>query len=160
MLTNECKPTRSLSEVAPKYVKASRICSGYPNQNKLVDALETLGPEEEDYALVYLDGHIECAYSIVQKQREIQGQYNQIKKTLALEYPQTHILLEVAAKLLHEGYQIKVLFDCNYSLKNPRFVKYIVTKHKNPSSSYITMQYHPFNDYLHIYPDELNHLLN
>lgn len=161
MLTKSVfSPNKPLSEIAPLYRKASTICSGYPNQNNLVEALESLGPEEQNFALVYLDGHIERASSIVQKGREIHGQYHYLKNTLALEFPQHHILLEVAAKLINEGYQIKLFFDCNYSLKKPKLTRYMITKHQNVSSAYISMQYNPLDEYLHIYPDEVKHLLN
>lgn len=159
MLSTLNSPIRSISEIAPKYRQASRMCAGFPNHNKLVDALDFLGSDEQPYALVYLDGHIECANSIIQKNRELQVQYHQLKHNLALEYPQQPILLEVAARLINEGYKINVFFDCNYSLRYPKFVNFTVTKHKNRSSSYISMHYMPWDEYLHFYPDEVKHLV-
>lgn len=160
MLSIDYERKNISAEIAAKYRQASSICCGYPNQNKIVNALDRLGPEEQNYALVYLDGHIECASSIVQKSREIYGQYHQIKHTLALEYPQSHILLEVAARLINEGYQIKVFFDCSHSLKHPKFERYIVSQHHNRSSSYISMHYAPYGECLHIYPEEVSHLID
>lgn len=160
MLLEPTSNSRQFSLLAPKYREASKICCGFPNQNKLLEALEHLGPEERPYALVYLDGHIECANSDIQKRREIQGQYYQLKKHLGFDYPKQPILLEAAAKLINESYQIKLFFDCNQSLKYPRLERYVISKHQNRSSSYISMYYEPFNDYLHIYPDELKSLID
>lgn len=160
MLSTNSSPSRAFATVAPLYRQASQICQGYLNQNKIVSALDFLGPEEKNYAMIYLDGHIECAKDITEKNREIQWQYNQLKRNMWLDYPQHHILLEVGAKLINEGYQIKVVFDCNHSCNTPKFVEYIVSKHHNRSSSYISMHYEPFDDYCHIYPDDVKHLIN
>ncbi len=159
MLSEAHLPSRPWHEIAPLYRRASKICSGFQNRNKLVDALDALGTEEKPYALVYLDGHIERATSIIQKSREIQGQYHQLINNLGLEYPQRHILLEVAAQLINEGYQINVYFDCKQSVQEPRFINYTVSKHKNRSSSYVSMHFKPWDDCMHIYPDEVTHLL-